>query len=498
MSARHRDGHLVEPEVLRPVAHGSPGPHGASMGAWLTGSQTAECPSGGARLGRPAPRPALDGDLDCDVCIVGGGLTGLWTAYWLASARPVARHRRAGGGVRRLRRVRPQRRLAVGRALRQQGPTTPATHGRAAVSRRSSPRWSGRRRGHRRLPGAKASTPTSSRSACCTSPGRRPSSSGCATARRRRAVGHRRAATSASSTPPRRQRGSTSPARSARCSSPHAARVQPAKLVRGLADGGRAARRPDPRATRVTRIEPGVGDDRPRHGAGAGRAALPGGLHRRASAATAATWLPMNSAMIVTEPLPDDAWDDDRLGGCRAARRQRARLLLRPAHRRRPDRARRARHPLPLRIAHRRPRAHPGRGRSSRCADPARALPGVARRPDRPGLVRRARRAARLVRERDVRPATGLGQRRRLRRQRAHRDPPRRADPRRPGARPRHRPRTDLPWVGRRVRRWEPEPLRWLGVKAMYGLYRAADRREDAGLARPSRLARLGDRLTGR
>ena len=31
------------------------------------------------------PRPALDGDLDCDVCIVGGGLTGLWTAYWLAN-----------------------------------------------------------------------------------------------------------------------------------------------------------------------------------------------------------------------------------------------------------------------------------------------------------------------------------------------------------------------------------------------------------------------------
>jgi glycine/D-amino acid oxidase-like deaminating enzyme len=55
-----------------------------------------------------------------------------------------------------------------------------------------------------------------------------------------------------------------------------------------------------------------------------------------------------------------------------------------------------------------------------------------------------------------------------------------------------------LPWVGRRVRRWEPEPLRWLGVRAMYGLYRAADRREDAGLSRPSRLARLGDRLTGR
>ena len=36
----------------------------------------------------PAPRPALDGDLDVDVAIVGAGLTGLWTAYYLAEAEP--------------------------------------------------------------------------------------------------------------------------------------------------------------------------------------------------------------------------------------------------------------------------------------------------------------------------------------------------------------------------------------------------------------------------
>jgi len=34
------------------------------------------------------PRPALDGDLDADVCIVGAGLTGLWTAYYLLRAEP--------------------------------------------------------------------------------------------------------------------------------------------------------------------------------------------------------------------------------------------------------------------------------------------------------------------------------------------------------------------------------------------------------------------------
>jgi hypothetical protein len=41
---------------------------------------------------------------------------------------------------------------------------------------------------------------------------------------------------------------------------------------------------------------------------------------------------------------------------------------------------------------------------------------------------------------------------------------------------------TRLPWVGRRVRRWEPEPLRWLGVHSMYALYRMADRRETSAL----------------
>lgn len=37
------------------------------------------------------PRPALDGDTEVDVCIVGAGLTGLWTAYYLLSAQPTLR-----------------------------------------------------------------------------------------------------------------------------------------------------------------------------------------------------------------------------------------------------------------------------------------------------------------------------------------------------------------------------------------------------------------------
>ncbi|EDY53737.1 MULTISPECIES: FAD-dependent oxidoreductase [Streptomyces] len=58
---------------------------------------------------------------------------------------------------------------------------------------------------------------------------------------------------------------------------------------------------------------------------------------------------------------------------------------------------------------------------------------------------------------------------------------------------------TELPWVGHKVRRWEPEPLRWLGVQGMYATYRTADRRELTGhSAESSRLARWADRIAGR
>ncbi|MEU6218315.1 FAD-dependent oxidoreductase [Streptomyces sp. NPDC047022] len=56
-----------------------------------------------------------------------------------------------------------------------------------------------------------------------------------------------------------------------------------------------------------------------------------------------------------------------------------------------------------------------------------------------------------------------------------------------------------LPWVNHRVRKWEPEPLRWLGVHGMYATYRAADRRERTTHSTDSsRLAQLADRVAGR
>jgi hypothetical protein len=58
---------------------------------------------------------------------------------------------------------------------------------------------------------------------------------------------------------------------------------------------------------------------------------------------------------------------------------------------------------------------------------------------------------------------------------------------------------TRLPWVGRRVRRWEPEPLRWLGVQGMYAMYRTADRREfSEETSRTSKLAQIANKIAGR
>lgn len=58
--------------------------------------------------------------------------------------------------------------------------------------------------------------------------------------------------------------------------------------------------------------------------------------------------------------------------------------------------------------------------------------------------------------------------------------------------------RTALPWVNRRPRLWEREPLRYLGVHMMYKLFAMADRREARFGAGPSRLADFANWLTGR
>ncbi len=55
-----------------------------------------------------------------------------------------------------------------------------------------------------------------------------------------------------------------------------------------------------------------------------------------------------------------------------------------------------------------------------------------------------------------------------------------------------------LPWVNHRVRKWEPEPLRWIATKGLYAAYGVADRSELAGRQKTSPIAHIADVITGR
>ena len=60
----------------------------------------------------------------------------------------------------------------------------------------------------------------------------------------------------------------------------------------------------------------------------------------------------------------------------------------------------------------------------------------------------------------------------------------------------RHTALTSLPWVGHRSRAWEPEPLRWIGINGALRLGLSADHEEER-TGRPARRARLLEALTG-
>jgi len=57
---------------------------------------------------------------------------------------------------------------------------------------------------------------------------------------------------------------------------------------------------------------------------------------------------------------------------------------------------------------------------------------------------------------------------------------------------------TLLPWVNHKVRTWEPEPLRWLATKGLYAAYGHADRSELKGRESSSPLALMADKITGK
>ena len=443
-----------------------------------------------ARL--PAPRPALPGDRDVDVCIVGAGYTGLWTAYYLKRADPglriaIAEARFAGFG-------------ASGRNGGWLSGLPPghrgllaSRHGRDAVVRWQS-----------MLDAAVDEVieiaAIEKIDADIVKGGTLEVARNPAQARRlRESVEDDRRwgvqgleILTADETAERVRADSVQLG----AFNPQCARIQPAKLVRGLADT-------------VERLGVDVYEQTPVTAISPGRAVTPVGVLKapvilRATEGFTARmpglrrrWLPMNSSMIATEPLPPQVWDDIGWDRCETLGD----------------------------VAH-------GFFYAQRTADGRIALGGRAvpyrygSRIDRDGAVghatvERLNAALHTVLPQtrgvgiahgwcgvlavprdwsagvNLDPATGLGE---------------------AGGYVGHgvtatnlagRTLTDLvlkrsteltalPWVGHHSKTWEPEPLRWLGVRGMYSAYKVADRHEAGGRSTTSPIAVVADKIAGR
>jgi glycine/D-amino acid oxidase-like deaminating enzyme len=431
--------------------------------------------------GLPAPRPALDTDREADVCIVGAGYTGLWTAYELLRADPSlevvvlerevagfgasgrnggwvlgevstgSRQRAAAGeaGIAALERAAQETVDEVGAACAREGIDCDFVKGGSLTVAQTAPQLARLRVAARgELLDVEA------------------------------AVGRVRVAG----------------LRGARFT-PHCARVQPAKLARGVAEAVERHGATIHEGTAALDIAPGT--VRTAHGSVRARwivrategytAGLPG-LQR--------TLLPLSSSMIVTEPLDAETWeqigwdgcetiDDAAHAYCYAQRTADGRIAI--GGRGRPyrfgsstDRAGEVPDATVRQLRARLVRLFPML-RDVRPDGAWAGVFGVARdwaaavHCDRDsGLcwaggyagegVAAANLAARTLRDLVLGRDTELAR---------------------------------LPWVGHHARGWEPEPLRWLAVQTVYGAFRAADALEDR-TGRPSWLARAAGVLAGR
>lgn len=440
----------------------------------------------------PTPRPALPGDRDADVCVVGAGYTGLWTAYYLKRADPslrvvVLEARFAGFGAsgrnggwlsglvpgdrgRMAKRYGRKRVLAWQQALNHavdevidvaaregidadivKGGTLHVARNRAQASRLAAEVSEER---FWKVDGITALTKDES--------AQRIQIDGVAAAYH----------------------------------SPHCARVQPAQLVRGLADTVERLgvdiyeRSPviDIRAGRVATVLGKVSAPVVLRATEGFTASLPG-LRRR--------WLPMNSSMIATDPIPQDIWEaigwqgretlcdtahgffyaqrttDDRIaiGGRSVPYRFGSRTDV---DGRVPERT----------IAHLSAVLHSALPQT-RDIPVAHAWCGVLAVPrdweacvtfnEATGLGAAGGYVGHGVTATNLAGRTltdlVLGRQTEL---------------------------TDLPWVGHQSRDWEPEPLRWLGVRGMYLAYKAADWHESRGRKTTSPIAVVADKIAGR
>jgi glycine/D-amino acid oxidase-like deaminating enzyme len=464
-----------------------------------------------------ARRAPLPGDRDADVCIAGAGFTGLWTAYELKRARPqleivVLEREHAGfgasgrnGGWLTPAFAAPRERIArahgraaaraLERAMRATVDEVLATCAREQIDADVA-RDGVLRVARTRAQVARLSAQVAAERAWGTSPADLVELDAHALAERVRVVG---------------ALGATF--------SPHGARVQPAQLAHGLAAAAERLGVTIHERTTVRELRPGDGL------AGAGRGAADAqGTRGGARLAAAVTnrgivrapvvlsclegftaslrgerrrLLPLTSAMVATEPLPAATWD--------AIGWRRAELLGDAAH----------------------AFAYAQRTADDRIALGGRGTYRCGSRTDRAGRVEQRTVAWLTAQLRALFPPAAdaaidhawcgvIG---------VARDwqPAVRYDPARglgsAGGYVGHgvatanlagrtlrdlvlgeeTELTRLPWVGHAARRWEPEPLRWLGATTVAALYRAADRRETRrGDARTSRLAHAADRIAGR
>lgn len=451
------------------------------------------------QLAHEAGRPALTGDTDCDIAIVGGGLTGLWAAYYLRRARPDARivvieSRFCGFG-------------ASGRNGGWLSAEVPGNRRRYAQLAAAA--------GHDGAAANRALTATLEQAVdevlariadediSCDAV-----KSGVLFVARCRAQAERlrghveeeRAlgATGIEELTAAQLAERVSVAGAVAGSySPHCARVQPAALTRGVARAVQASGVRIVEGTTATDIAPRrVATD---HGTVRAETILicVEGFTTELAGSKRAL-LPMNSSMVVTEPLPESAWGEIGWSGAElmgemahaytyAQRTADGRIALggrgvpyrygsgidhdgrtQPRTASAIATALHERFPVTADI----PIAHAWCGvlgvhrdwSASITYDPSTGI-GAASGYVGSGLTT-TNVAARTLRDLVLGDDTDL---------------------------------TRLPWVGHTARRWEFEPLRYLGVATMYAAYRSADARElRSDSARTDIIARVADRISGR
>jgi len=445
-------------------------------------------------IGLPARRPALPGDLDVDVALVGGGLTSLWTAYYLKRDQPdlriaVLEKEFAGfgasgrnGGWLSAELPGQARRYAAahgwGAAVDMQRQMFTAVDEVIEVAAKEGIEADIVKDGVLHI----ATNAAQERRLLARRPQLAHEGWGPADlmALDQEALGRR----------------VRIPGARIALWSPHAARIHPARLVRGLADVVEAMGVAVYEGTEVTRVEPSRAVTR--HGtvrAPYVLRALEGFTadlagHRR-------DWLPMNSSMVATAPLPEAVWEeigwqgaevlgDEAHSYCYAQRTADGRIAI-------------GGRGVPYRFGSQ----HDDAGRTqARTVAQLRAIlqqhfPAAAGVPLEHawsgvlGVPRDWCATVRLDRETGLGWAGGYvghGVTSTNLAARTMRDLVLR----------RETELTALPWVDRRVRAWEPEPLRWLGVRGLYVAYRAADRHESGGKSGTSPIARAADRISGR